>query len=184
MKSINFTISKSVPSKELTNSIIANVNSHFSYAKTKFKVCRAADLSITNSFSMTKGFVYEDFTYTIKILNNGPSNATSVTLINNLPCNCICKSINLSKGSYTYYKNKITCYIEEISYGEEVTIDITIIPTSLCTLTNSVFVIANEYDNTYKNNFLVTNTRVFFRWPNLQESIPFIWIILLLLHNK
>lgn len=182
MKVLNLNIYKSNPLKEVTNITEASVNCHHSYANVKFKICRVADLSITSSPSMDMAYVYENYTYTIKVINNGPSNATGVILSNTLPPNCICKYINMTKGTYTCYNRRITCHIEEIPCDEEVIVAITIIPISLCTLTNSSFVTAKEYESTYNNNSLLTNTKVFFRWPNLQESIPYIWIILLLIY--
>lgn len=113
---------------------------------------KISDLFVTKTSNCNRFQVYKIINYTIKVKNNGPSEATGVILRDILPTTVTLDNIALSKGCYILKGRYITCYLGSINNGEEVTINLDVIPLNKCPIINSVFVIGNEFDPNRENN--------------------------------
>lgn len=113
---------------------------------------KISDLSVTKASNCNRFQVCKTINYTIKVKNNGPSEATGVILRDILPITVNLDNIVLSKGCYIIKGRYITCYLGSINNGEEVTITLDAIPLKKCPIINSVFVIGNESDPNIENN--------------------------------
>jgi uncharacterized repeat protein (TIGR01451 family) len=114
----------------------------------------ASDLSIskTGPASVAAG---TDATYTIKITNHGPSDATNVTLTDLLPTGVTPGPIT-GPGSCTVASLKVTCSAGSLSDGASITYTVTVHIPSAGTGTSSLFntakVTADQLDPDSSNN--------------------------------
>lgn len=109
------------------------------------EVRNIADLGVTKSASANPG-VGEDMTYTVSVVNNGPANATGVSVTDALPPSVNFVSAAPSQGTCSETGNVVSCNLGAINDGAGATINIHVIPTALGTVTNNVSVQGNEDD--------------------------------------
>jgi uncharacterized repeat protein (TIGR01451 family) len=117
----------------------------------------ASDLALSGSApgSVTVG---DNLTYTLTIVNAGPSGATGVTLTDTLPAGVTFVS---ATGGVTPVNGVLTFNIGSLAAGAPgVTKTIVVRPTATGTLENSASVNANESDSTPGDNALTRNTTV------------------------
>jgi uncharacterized repeat protein (TIGR01451 family) len=110
----------------------------------------AADLAITKSGPSvaTQGV---PFTYTLMATNNGPGDATGVTVTDALPTGVTFASA--TPGSCTQAAGTVTCALGSLANGASVAITITVTPTATSgTLLNSAHIAGNETDPDLSNN--------------------------------
>ncbi len=93
-------------------------------------------------------------TYTLTIVNNGPSDATGVQVVDTLPAGLTFVSATPAQGSATNAGNTVTIQVGNLASGASTTITIEArVTTSVAqTLTNVAVVSANETETTYVNN--------------------------------
>ena len=122
------------------------------YADTTVFINKASDLSVTKTSTCDRFEINEIITYIINVKNNGPSKASGVILNDVLPTSVIFDSIVLSQGYFTLKKGCIVCYLGNINNGDGVAVTLKVIPKENCPITNSAFVIGNEFDPKKENN--------------------------------
>jgi uncharacterized repeat protein (TIGR01451 family) len=168
MKSSALHKSPKITATKITNTATLKINgTHSIIAKATFLVAKSADLSVTKIKPMHIGFVGQNLIYVIKITNNGPSNATGVILTDILPPNCIYSYVNSTQGTFKCSRKKIIFYVGELACNAHAVAIISVIPRCPRILTNHSFVIDNEHDKNWNNNFCKTNTKVYYAYPKL-----------------
>jgi nidogen-like/uncharacterized protein DUF11/Big-like domain-containing protein/List-Bact-rpt repeat protein len=121
-----------------------------------------AALAITKS-ALANVAVGQTFTYTINVKNNGPQNATGVTMSDPVPGNLsptmvvaseICtRLVNIGTGATT-----LSCAIGALANGASTTITFNVTPTIVGTLTNTATVTGTNNTNTTTNSATVNTT--------------------------
>ncbi len=126
-------------------------------------VNRHADTSVTVTAAPEPVLVGEPLTYTLLVTNNGPSQATTVSLTNTLPSNVSFSSVTPSQGSCVHAGGVVTCDLDELDNGATATVVIVVIPAVAAgdtTLTNEAAVTSGVDDFQPDNDTAVENTFV------------------------
>lgn len=166
------------------------------------RASRPADLSITIDDSPDPVVVGDTLTYTFTALNNGPNDATGVTLTVTLPPGVTFISASdsaarsaravptdLSKlpfdGRAAVISVTVSAELGDLASGEEAALTIAVKADSVGDLTNNAEVAANEADPDASNNTAAAHTQVLAQ-PALEppvDTIPTLseWGLLLLL---
>src|SRR4030067_2251567 len=105
-----------------------------------------ADLSITKTDSPDPVNVGDSLLYTITVTNNGPGNATGVTVTDTLPSGITLVSVTPSQRRCSGTL-KACCSLGYIENGASATVMIVVIPTVAGTICNSASVTGNESDS-------------------------------------
>ena len=111
-------------------------------------VNESADLSIVKSANFTVVNYGDLVKWTLIASNNGPSNATSVYVVDVLPEGLILVNYTASKGTYDEGKWRVCC----LSSGESQTLEIISKVNKTGNITNSAEIIGSEYDPDSSNN--------------------------------
>ena len=127
-----------------------------------------ADLSITKSGSPSPVVSGDQLTYTLTVMNNGPQNATGVTVSDPLPDSVHFVSVASSQGSCTRSTTtkpapkggRVNCNLGDLANGNSASITIVGTTTTPGTLTNTATVSGNETDPTPLNNSATATTTV------------------------
>ncbi len=143
----------------VTGSPDPNPNNNDSTAVTA--VFLSADLAVTMQDFPDPVEVASPLTYTIEVINNGPSDATGVTLVDTLPPSLLSVTTDPSQGSCSG-NPIVTCNLGTLASGETATILIYVTTpnTYIGTIANSAVVSANEGDPDTSNNLATANTTV------------------------
>lgn len=112
----------------------------------------AADISITKTASSDVVVTGQTLTYTLLVKNSGPSLATNVKVVDNLPPSVSIISITQSQGSYSQLGNDITFNLGNLASNATATIEIKVKPTLLGMITNLASASAEEIDPNKCNN--------------------------------
>ena len=118
-----------------------------------------ADLAVSKSDLPDPATAGSSLTYTITVTNNGPGNATGVTLTDNLPASVQLFSVAQSQGSCSG-TTTITCNLGTIANGSSATVSIVVTLTVAGGLSNTASVAANEVDPNTANNMATATTTV------------------------
>ncbi len=107
-----------------------------------------ADLNVTLSESEEPINVGDNLVYSITVTNNGPHQATGVTLEDSLPEKIALISFSPSQGTCipTPTQDQINCTLGSLANGASVTLNLVVSPIDIGELTNKVTVWANQYD--------------------------------------
>ena len=105
----------------------------------------AADLSVAKSDSPDPVLVGGKLTYTLTVINKGPSYATGVTLTDTLAGSVRFVSSTPSQGRCSG-TNTVTCTLGNFASGDSATVAIVVTPTAAGTITNTARVTGNETD--------------------------------------
>ena len=119
----------------------------------------AADLSITKSASPARVVAGDNITYTLTVKNNGPSDATEVTVTDTLPAGVTVVSATPSQGSCT----GVICNLGDLPSGAiaTITIVVTVDPAAPSgPITNTAVVTGNEMDPDTTNNEASADTMI------------------------
>ncbi len=114
-------------------------------------VSPSVDLSVTKSDSPDPVDVGDSLLYTITVTNNGPSDATGVTVTDTLPAGVDYVSATPSQGS-CIGTITVTCSLGNLLNGASATVMIVVTPTVAGILNNSASVTGSEYDPDLANN--------------------------------
>lgn len=119
----------------------------------------AADLSVTKSDSPDPVNVGDNLTYTITVTNNGPNNATGITVTDTLPA--AVTFVSASAGC-THSAGTVTCTIANLAAGANTSVTITVTPQAgaVPSITNTVSVTGGQFDPNGANNSANESTTV------------------------
>lgn len=125
----------------------------------------SSDLRISKSDSSDPVSVGSTLTYAIRVENLGPDAATGVTVTDQLPKGVDLVSAVSSLGPCAAKGRKVTCDLgtlgtPTVDYGGPVTVDLSVIPRRLGTITNTASVKGNPKDPVAGNNKATATTRV------------------------
>lgn len=119
-----------------------------------------ADLQIVKADDPDLVTTEEDLTYTLTVTNNGPGDATEVSLTDTLPTEVIFVSATPSQGSCSEAAGIVTCDLGSIANGDSVEVTIVVTPTAGGTITDSATVAADQEDPDASNNAVTEETEV------------------------
>jgi uncharacterized repeat protein (TIGR01451 family) len=126
-------------------------------------VTTAADLSLTTSDSPDPVAAGANLAYTVRVANNGPSDAASVVLTDTLPAGVTFVAASGAGWSCGHSGGVVTCTRPSLSVGAAPEIIITVKPGTPGALANSVSVASATGDANGANNTATTTTTVFGR---------------------
>lgn len=121
---------------------------------------KIADLMVTKTANEPTVYVGENIIYTIKITNNGPSNATEVILYDVLPENSTLVSVTVAQGSYYNLGGIVICKLGNLVSNASTVVTVTIVPKVSGIFKNLVRVKGRECDPNKYNNLSMVTTRV------------------------
>ena len=126
----------------------------------------AADLSLTKTDSPDPVAAKRALTYTLTVVNNGPSQATEVVLTDTLPADAVFGSATSSQGSCVRNgsgrrNGVLTCGLGILAGGAAATVTIVVEPVKPGTLINTATVTASQPDPNHANNRATETTAVF-----------------------
>ena len=122
-------------------------------------ICQT-DLSIIKSDSPDPVYTGTHLTYALSVSNHGPSDATGVTVIDNLPTGVAFVSATTSQGTCMQASGTVTCNLGNLASGATATVTIVVTPTTGGTITNTANVAGNETDPNLTNNSASASTTV------------------------
>ena len=115
-----------------------------------------ADLVVNQADSPDPGPAGGVFTYTIRIDNNGPSDATGVTLTNTLPPGSTFVGVSATQGSCTLGGGSANCALGDIAFLANVTVTLQVELPTAGVWTNTATAGATTADPNTSNNLNVT----------------------------
>jgi uncharacterized repeat protein (TIGR01451 family) len=152
------------PSVSLTGTVTAtefDPNNANNSATVTTTVNPAADLAVTKSDSPDPVIVGNNVTYTVTVVNNGPSNATGVTVTDTLPTNGTFVSSTPAGPTCTVAAGVLTCNLGTINAGANSTVTIVVTaPATPGSMSNSVTVASGIAELNNANNSATATTTV------------------------
>ncbi len=112
------------------------------------------DLAIIKADSPDPVVAGGSLTYTLSVVNNGPSTATGVTVTDTLPTGLTYQSATTTQGTVNRSGNTVTASVGQLASGATatVTILVTVDAATLGTITNVATVTGNETETNTANN--------------------------------
>jgi uncharacterized repeat protein (TIGR01451 family) len=117
-----------------------------------------ADLSLTKWAPTEPVPVGAPLTYTLVVVNDGPSRATGVTISDTLPVSTTFATATITTGDCQELNGAVTCTLNELVSGETATATLVVIPTAAGTITNTAHVAGNEPDYPVANLAMAVTT--------------------------
>lgn len=122
---------------------------------------RGTDLGIIGSSASPEPVgVGTSLTYSADVLNEGPQNATGVTLTDALPSNVAFVSTTASQGSCSQAKLVVTCNLGTLADTDDAQVTIVVTPNTAGTIMNTLAVAGTETDSAIANNDAAQNSIV------------------------
>jgi uncharacterized repeat protein (TIGR01451 family) len=119
-----------------------------------------ADLSVAKHDSPDPVRRGKKLTYTMRVVNLGPSDSTNVMLEDKLPRGVRFLSAVASQGNCSRVGRSITCQLESIAGADSATVRVEVRPNTCGPKTNRVLVMASESDPELTNNSARSVTKV------------------------
>ncbi len=124
-------------------------------------VLSGTDLALSQSDTPDPVNVVSNLAYTLTAANNGPDDATGVSVIDTLPAGVVFQSASATQGNCSEAAGVVTCLLGDLASGSNATINIALTaPVSIGTITNSANISGNETDPIAGNNTSDENTVV------------------------
>ena len=124
-------------------------------------VTPVVDLSVTKADDVDPIFVNGSVTYTLVVVNAGPSTATGVTLVDTLPAGLSFGGGSTTQGSVSSSGNLITANVGTLASGASSTVTlIATAGTTLGTVTNSATVSATQTETNAADNTAIETTTI------------------------
>jgi uncharacterized repeat protein (TIGR01451 family) len=129
-----------------------------------------ADMSVSMTGTPSTVNQGDTLTYTISVSNNGPNQATNVTLTDALPSGVTYASVSTTAGTCSQASGTVTCLLGTMSNGGSATVTLLASAGSSATITNTASVTAAQNDPNLSNNSssvtttIATPTAVKLRW--------------------
>jgi uncharacterized repeat protein (TIGR01451 family) len=103
-----------------------------------------------------------NLTYSIGVTNNGPTQATTVTVVDALPAGMTFVSATASQGTCSYISavRTVRCDLGSLANQGAATVITVVRPTLRTTITNRAVAGANQSDPIVTNNIATTRTTV------------------------
>ena len=122
----------------------------------------AADLSITMTDAPDRAAVNAELRYAIDVRNNGPYQATTVTLIDALPADVAFVSAAASQGTCTFLSvsRLVQCNLGSMANNGTAFVTLLVRPTARRKITNQAAIGANQSDPSLVNNTATIQTMV------------------------
>jgi uncharacterized repeat protein (TIGR01451 family) len=117
------------------------------------------DTSITKSGAPNPATVGNQVTWTMVVTNNGPNDATGVTVADPVPAGASFVSVTSSQGTCTGGA-LVSCQLGSLKVGASVTITLVTTATATGTLTNTATTVANEQETNTANNTATATVQV------------------------
>jgi uncharacterized repeat protein (TIGR01451 family) len=111
-----------------------------------------------------------NLTYTLSVTNQGPENATGVTVTDTLPGSVTFVSAGASQGTCLVSGGVVTCNLGAMALSAGASISIQVTPTSDGTLLNSAVVSAAEFDPVSADNTAAAGTAVRIPCPDADDD--------------
>jgi uncharacterized delta-60 repeat protein/uncharacterized repeat protein (TIGR01451 family) len=144
-------------------------SSDYDFALARYRV--EADLSLSKTGPPGRVPTGRNMTYSMTVANNGPDQATEVTLIDQLPASVSFVSAAPSQGTCGESAGTVTCALGSMANGAVATVDIVVRPNSAGTITNTASVSALTPDPNEINNTDSVGTSIC-RITSRRSSIP------------
>jgi uncharacterized repeat protein (TIGR01451 family) len=109
------------------------------------------DLQITKSAAPNPAVLGKQVTWTMVVTNNGPNNATGVTVADPVPAGMSFVSVTASQGTCTGGA-LVSCALGNLNVGASVTITLVTTSTTTGTITNTATTVAKEAETNTANN--------------------------------
>ncbi len=124
------------------------------------QVPATADLKVTIAAAPNPVQTGQNISYTIKVSNAGPNNATAINLSDTLPANTTFISSTTTQGSCSVAGGIFSCALGDLTTTTTATVTLVLTSSALGTLSNSVNVSATQSDPTTTNNTASTSVTV------------------------
>lgn len=129
---------------------------------TSTAVDRLVDLAITKTDSPDPVLVNGQLTYTLTVINNGPSDASGVIITDNIPATLNIVSATSNDATVSTTGNTVTFTAATLASGATATatIVVSVADTTITTVANTATVTSVETDSNPNNNSSTANTTV------------------------
>ncbi len=117
-----------------------------------FIIGTAIDLQVTQTQSTNLLFDQQVLTYIVKLTNQGPSIATGVLLVDELPETVLPLSLVATQGQISTHANQVRLDVGTLAGAGSVQLTLTVLTTEAGSITNSVSVTAKEPEVDPENN--------------------------------
>jgi uncharacterized repeat protein (TIGR01451 family) len=125
--------------------------SEFSFARQVVDP-NSCDLAVTLAGATNPAPKISPFTYTITVTNNGPGNATGVTVTNPLPVGLVFVSATTSQGSTAFSGGALRVNVGTLAIGAGAVITLTVNATNTAIITDTVSAGSSLVENYFPNN--------------------------------
>lgn len=115
------------------------------------------DLTVTQTVSPQPAIVGKRLTYTIRVTNNGPGEATGIGLLDTLPAGVTFVSARPSQGTCSAIR-AVSCELGTLARGRSATVEVEVLPISPGDVTNTVLVSPRDLDLLGENIVRTTTT--------------------------
>jgi uncharacterized repeat protein (TIGR01451 family) len=136
-----------------------------------FETTSSADLMLMKTDPPGRAPTGRNLTYTLTVTNNGPEDASGVSVDDQLPPSVTFISAAPSQGTCGQSAGTVSCYLGTVGSGGTATIDIVVKPTAAGMITNTASVSGSTADPNGDNNADSESTSVC-RITSRKSSIP------------